>query len=63
MCQAMQELSPLDISVVRKDILKEKVKAERKLLNDAARGLEKEQGKQVSRCVLPTAALPMIGVG
>ncbi|GAA5865267.1 hypothetical protein JCM1840_003969 [Sporobolomyces johnsonii] len=45
------ELSPLDISVVRKDRLKEKVKAERKAINDAARALEKEQSKEVGDLV------------
>lgn len=50
MSLSLQEISPLEISVVRKDILKEKVKAERKALNDAVRALEKELGKQVRHC-------------
>lgn len=33
---------------MRKDLLKEKLKAARKAIIDAARGLEKEQSKQVS---------------
>ncbi|KAI5476969.1 alanine-tRNA synthetase [Pseudohyphozyma bogoriensis] len=42
------ELNPLDISVVRKDVLKEKLKAARKAVADAAKALEKEQSKEVA---------------
>ena len=46
------ELSPMDISVVRKDNLKEKLKVARKAVADVARGLEKEQSKAVSHFLL-----------
>ncbi|GAA6034541.1 hypothetical protein JCM8097_005384 [Rhodosporidiobolus ruineniae] len=42
------EVATLAISVVRKDRLKEQVKAERKAIADAARAQEKEQGKQIA---------------
>ncbi|GAA6018258.1 hypothetical protein JCM10207_002888 [Rhodosporidiobolus poonsookiae] len=45
------EVNQMAISVVRKDRLKEKVKAERKAIGDAARAAEKEQGKQISDLV------------
>lgn len=37
----------MDISVVRKEALKEKLKVARKAVADASRALEKEQSKQV----------------
>ncbi|KAM0789420.1 hypothetical protein ACM66B_000245 [Microbotryomycetes sp. NB124-2] len=40
------ELSGFDISVVRKDALKEEIKTVRKAITDAARALEKEHSKQ-----------------
>ncbi|GAA5936418.1 alanine--tRNA ligase [Sporobolomyces koalae] len=45
------ELNPADISVVRKDRLKQSVSKERKALIDAAKVLEKEQSKQVTEQV------------
>lgn len=44
-----QDLGPLDISVVRKDGIKEKLKEARMSIIAAARALEKEQGKLVSQ--------------
>ncbi|KAM0746309.1 hypothetical protein T439DRAFT_330022 [Meredithblackwellia eburnea MCA 4105] len=45
------ELSTLDISVVRKEALKEKLKVVRKAVADAGRAQEKEQSKQVTELV------------
>ncbi|GAA5948754.1 hypothetical protein JCM3765_004995 [Sporobolomyces pararoseus] len=45
------ELNPSVISVVRKDLLKQKVSKERKALIDASKALEKEQSKQVTDLV------------
>ncbi|GAA5824475.1 hypothetical protein JCM11251_000438 [Rhodosporidiobolus azoricus] len=42
------EANTLAVSVVRREALKEKVKAERKAIADQARALEKEQGKQIA---------------
>lgn len=45
---SLKELSSFDISVVRKDLLKEEIKTVRKAISDASRALEKEQSKEVS---------------
>ena len=44
-------MNPSVISVVRKDLLKQKVSKERKALIDASKALEKEQSKQVTDLV------------
>jgi hypothetical protein len=47
----IKDLNPAVISVVRKDLLKQQVSKERKLLIDAQKLQEKEQSKQVSELV------------